>query len=273
MRIAPWMAAALAACASHPRPRAARDLPLRVVSFNIQSGGGDLARTAAAIGDLHPDVVALQEVDVHWADRSAFVDQAAALGRQLGMHVRFAPIYSLAGASPDAPRREFGVAVLSRHPIVRWRNDTLTRLSTQSAQPVPTPMPGLLDATLDVRGTAVRVLTTHLDYRADPTVRRRQVEEMIVRIGTPSTPTLVFGDLNATPDAPELRPLLERLHDAWSPALGDGFTYPARAPTKRIDYVLVSAHVRVTGASVPALDVSDHRPLVVDLVLAPGARR
>lgn len=255
----------LAGCATL-RPHAdARDVPLRVMTYNIQSGRGDLAGTAAAIRATGAEIVALQEVDVHWADRSAFVDQAAELARTLGMEVRFAPIYHV--VESGKPPREFGVALLSRHRITSFRNDTLTRLSTQEREPAPTRMPGLLDATLDVRGTAVRVFDTHLDYRSDPRVRATQVREMLAYLDASNVPTLVFGDMNATPDAAELRPLRERLQDAWSVGSGAGFTYPAEAPAKRIDYVFASRHFRVRAAVVPATQASDHRPVVVDLSL------
>lgn len=256
----------LAACA-HPAPAPTpAGIPLRVMTYNIRSGNGDLAGTAAAIRTESPDIVALQEVDVHWAPRSGFADQATELGQRLGMQVRFAPIYDIDSAG--APPREFGVALLSRYPVVTFRNDTLARLSTQVENPVPTPMPGLLDATVDVRGTLVHVLNTHLDYRRDPAVRTTQAREMLAHIDT-TVPTLVFGDMNASPGAPELQPLLARLHDAWPAANGPGFTYPADGPRERIDYVLVSRDFQVRRASVPATLASDHRPVVVDLELTP----
>lgn len=247
---------------------AGTDVTLRVMSFNIRSGNGNLDGTADAIRASAADVVALQEVDVHWAERSNFADQASVLGEQLGMQVRFARIYHLPGASATSPAREFGVALLSKFPIVRWSNDTLTRLSTQEPNPVPAPMPGLLDATIDVHGTLVRVFNTHLDYRSDPRVRQQQVSEMLARIHEASEPTIVFGDMNAKPEAPELQPLLRRLRDAWpGVGVGPGFTYPADAPSERIDYVLVSPHFRVRSASVVLTEASDHRPVVVDLKL------
>lgn len=243
------------------------------MTYNIQSGHGNLEATAAAIRASRADVVALQEVDVHWAERSEFADQATILGGRLGMNVLFAPIYRLPAGAPGQPVREFGVALLSRFPVVAWRNDTLTRLSTQVPNPVPAPAPGLLDATLDVHGIRVRALNTHLDYRADPRVRRMQVAEMLAYIGAPDVPMIVFGDLNATPNAPELAPLLARLHDAWSPAYGGGFTYPADSASKRIDYVLVSSQFVVHDATVPDTQASDHRPLIVDLSLATSTPR
>jgi endonuclease/exonuclease/phosphatase family metal-dependent hydrolase len=183
----------------------------------------------------------------------------------LGMNVKFAPIYTFANVDSTKPPRQFGVALLSRYPIVSFRNDTISRLSTQVQNPVPEPMPGLLDATVDVGGKNVRIFNTHLDYRSDPRVRERQVQEMLGYIGNASSATIVFGDLNATPDAPELRPLFERLRDAWAASEGPGWTYPAQAPVKRIDYVLTSAHFATVRAFVVATDASDHRPVVVQL--------
>lgn len=251
------------------REAAPASATLRVMTYNIQSGHSNLDGTVAVIRDARPDIIGLQEVDVHWGERSGFVDQAATLGERLGMAVRFARIYSIPAEHPSRPPREFGVALLSRLPIVAWRNDTLTRLSTQDPNPVPAPAPGLLDATVDVRGTRVRVLDTHLDYRADPRVRRQQIAEMLAYIGTPRVPTIVLGDMNAEPDAPELAPMLAVLHDSWLPASGPGLTYPADVPRKRIDYVLVSLHFRVHATVVPAIEASDHRPVIVDLSLVP----
>ena len=237
------------------------------MTYNIHAGHGNLARTAETIRALSPDMVALQEVDVHWADRSGFVDQAAALASALGMEARFAHIYNLPVANDTRVRREFGVALLSRHHIVTWRNDTLTRLSTQDSNAVPAAAPGLLEAVIEIGGARMHVLNTHLDYRADPAVRRRQATEMADRIARLSGPLIVFGDFNAPPGAPEIAPLFSRLRDSWPADSGAGFTYPADLPVKRIDYVLVSPDFRVVGAAVPASDASDHRPVVVDLIL------
>ena len=258
--------ATIAGCA--PLRSATSERSLRVMTYNIQYGGGNLDGIAEAIRASAADVVALQEVDVHWSARSNFVDQTAALAARLGMQARFAPIYRLPGENASAPMREFGVALLSRHPIVAFANHSITRLSTQQPEGAPpAPMPGFLEATVDVRGTMVRVFNTHLDYRPDPAVRAQQVTESLAIIGDPATPTLMFGDLNAGPTAPELQPLFERLRDSWAVFADAGLTYPATAPVKRIDYVLASRHFRVRTARVPDTQASDHRPVVVDLVV------
>ena len=271
MRAESRHALVLVACALivgcvHPRA-APIDVPLRVMTYNIQSGHGNLDGTAAAIRDEHPDVVALQEVDVHWADRSKFEDQASLLGEKLGMRVFFAPIYNLSPDSVGKPIREFGVAILTRYRVASFENRVIKRLSTQEPNPVPRAMPGLADAVIDVGGRRVRVLNTHLDYRADPRVRALQVADILRYIGDETSPTILMGDLNAEPDAPELQQLFARFTDAWLPTAGAGKTYPAEDPKKRIDYVLVSTHFAVRAARVPATQASDHRPVMADLTL------
>ena len=256
--------ALLAACAT-PARRPEEAL-LRVATYNIQAGAGDLRRIADEIKAMDADLVALQEVDVHWHPRSGFADQATELGKMLGVAVRFAPIYRMAGAQ-GRPPREFGVALLSKLRIESWDNDSLTRLSTQEAQPTPARMPGLLRAVVNFRGTRVRVLTAHLDYRSDPAIRRAQVEEIVRVLGESSGPTILAGDLNATPEALELQPLFRRLMDSWQPSKGPGYTYPAIAPAKRIDYVLYSDPFVLVEARVAESAAADHRPVIVSLRL------
>lgn len=262
---------------------AAPPVPLRVMSYNIAAGAGadrvfDLERTARAIEVERPDVVALQEVDVNWSTRSDYVDEAAWLAERLGMRVYFAPIYTLEPDRPGAPPRRFGLAMLSRYPILRAHNHEITRLSTQEPDPVPAPAPGFPEVLISVRGVPVRVYGTHLDYRADPSVRQAQVADMLRIMGRRSAPghrrahgapQLLLGDFNAEPAAAELAPLWtgrRALGDALTLAgKPDALTYPADEPTRRLDYVTATAGVRVRDAWVPETLASDHRPVVADL--------
>lgn len=254
-------------------------VPLRVASYNIHAGAGsdnvfDIGRTADAIRDLHADVIGLQEVDVHWGARSDWRDTARDLAESLHMHVFFAPIYSLDPPAPGEPRREYGVALLSRYPILQAENHEITRLSTQDPNPVPAPAPGFGEMVLRVQGVPVHVYTTHLDYRGDPSVRQSQVadtrrimaEDCDDRGRCPRQ--VLVGDFNAEPDAPELAPLWKELTDA-APRNG-ALTYPADVPEKRIDYVTFSDGIRVRDSSVAETLASDHRPVVADLLLQRG---
>lgn len=258
-------------------PRVTR---LTVASYNIHAGAGednvfDLDRTAQAIKALDADIVGLQEVDVHWGDRSQWLDTIAELAAKLGMYPAFAPIYDLDPPAAGQPRRQYGVGVLSRFPLVRTENHSITRLSTQDPNPVPAPAPGFLEVEVDVRGRRVHVYSTHLDYRGDPTVRTMQVADTVKILAQDRRQDLqiLVGDFNAEAAAPELAGLWTRLTDSWTTAgetTGGPNTYPAVAANKRIDFVTVGKGLTVRSAEVPAEvpvaeAASDHRPMIADL--------
>jgi endonuclease/exonuclease/phosphatase family metal-dependent hydrolase len=110
----------LPSASSPAEPPEAREL--RVVSYNIRHGQGmdgrvDLERIARILESLRPDLVALQEVD-RGCTRSGDADQAAVLGRRLGLHHAFAAFMEYQGG-------EYGLAVLSRHPVEEVRRHVL----------------------------------------------------------------------------------------------------------------------------------------------------
>lgn len=251
---------------------AQQTVSLRVMSYNIHSGIGtdaalDLDRTARTIRGSGADIVVLQEVDVRWDARSDYADQVRELARKLRMWASFAPIYDEPGQKPGDERRQFGVAILSKHPILFARNHEITRLSTQDPEAGPEPGPGFAEALVLVAGRLVHVYATHLDFRPDPGVRTAQVADMlrIMRQDGPFARQLLLGDFNATPDSPELAPLWSKLEDAWQVADGAGLSYPADKPTDRIDYVTANGRFTPRAASTVDSLASDHRPVTAEL--------
>jgi endonuclease/exonuclease/phosphatase family metal-dependent hydrolase len=247
-----------------PPPR-----PLRVATFNIHHGVGidgvlDLARIAATIERTGAEVVGLQEVDRHWSERSNFVDQATWLADVLDMDLAFGANLDLDPPAAGAPRRQFGTAILSAHRIRATTNTLLPR-------PLGGEQRGLLEALIKVRGIPVRVFNTHLQH--DSQVERlAQVARIREVLATTEESVVLLGDLNATPDTPEIAGLTDRLVDAWVTAgVGDGFTFDAATPHARIDYVMSSDNVVARTAAVVTTDAADHLPVVVDLAL-PGKR-
>jgi endonuclease/exonuclease/phosphatase family metal-dependent hydrolase len=246
-----------------------RDRELTVMTFNIHHGVGadgrlDLGRIADVIRSSGADVVALQEVDRHFGERSAFADQATELGRALHMHVAYGANLDLEPLAPGQPRRQYGNAVLSRHRIRGSRNILLPRPDGEEQR-------GLLEVDLKVRGVPVRVYATHLQHNSAVS-RRLQAEAILQALSSSDSSMVLLGDLNARPEDPEIVLLLQELVDAWMQAgLGPGYTFSATDPHARIDYVLHSGEVVSRVAAVLATDVSDHLPVVVTMVL-PGHR-
>jgi endonuclease/exonuclease/phosphatase family metal-dependent hydrolase len=242
---------------------------LRVATFNIHHGVGldgalDLARIAAVVERTGAEVVGLQEVDRHWSERSNFVDQATWLAEWLDMDVAFGANLDLDPPLPGAPRRQYGTAILSSYKIRETTNTLLPR-------PLGGEQRGLLEALIKVRGIPVRVFNTHLQH--DSQVERlAQVDRIRQVLATAQESVVLLGDLNATPDTPEIAGLTDLLVDAWVTAgVGDGFTFDAATPHARIDYVMSSGDVVARTAAVVATDAADHLPVVVDLAL-PGKK-
>lgn len=242
-----------------------RPRQLRVATFNIQHGAGlddlvDLERIAQTLEESGAGVIGLQEVDRYWSDRSGLVDQAGWLAERLEMHVVYGANLDVDPDTPDAPRRQYGTAILSRYPILETRNTLLPR-------PEGGEQRGLLEALIKVRGTKVRVFNTHLQHNSE-VERLAQIDQIRARLTEVAEPVVLLGDLNATPDSEELARLTEDLVDVWVVAgEGEGYTYNAADPYARIDYVMSSSDVVANAALVMTTDASDHLPVVVDLTL------
>ena len=245
---------------------------IRIMNYNIAAGHGDISAIVRVIAEHDPDIVALQEEDVHWGVRSGYDDQAEYLAEALGMDYFYGEIYTL---PPDregegVPERRYGLAFLSKEPIRYAQNHQLTRHSTQPDAPGVRPLPGFPEIAIPFPGGIVHFFNTHLDYRPDPAVRETQVMEMIEIMEQAEGPVVLAGDLNARPDALEIDPLFVMLRDAWDTRQeeGDpGYTFPADAPDRRIDYILHSPDFEVVDVFVVDSQASDHMAVVADLKL------
>ena len=233
----------------------ALDEPLRVLSYNIKHGRGndgriELERAARVIEALEPDVVTLQEVDEN-CGRSGGVDQAAWLGERLGMHARFGPFMDYDGG-------RYGMALLSRHPIQSWENLVLP--------PGAEPRSALAARVRLASGRELVVVGIHL--YASEQERLAQAQRVIERFVDEEVPVILAGDFNSAPGSPVMR----AFEAHWvNPDKGeDRFTFHAAEPRSEIDYVLVRGGEGVRVRRVDVIDeplVSDHRPLVLDLLL------
>ena len=246
-----------------PMPTTTRQLTL--LSYNIHSGVGldgllDLGRIADVIEASGADVVALQEVDRFRREQSRFEDQPGVIAQRLGMHHAYAANLDDEPARPGAPRAQYGTALLSRLPLESSSNTLLPCFEGSEQR-------GLLEATVVVEGTPLRVLGTHLQWDSE-TERTQQAESIVA--GLDDRPTVLLGDLNTTPGSPAYQCLAESLADAWTRAgEGDGHTFDAEPPPRRLDYVFVGAGVEVVSADVLPSVASDHSALRVEVRL-PG---
>ena len=221
---------------------------LRVVSYNVQLGFTDagelnIEEVAAVLASLRPDVIALQEVPRGFLP-AAGIDMIGWLQHALGMpHVAF---------QSSSPGALHGNAILSRHLI--------GRVATRSFPRAGTALPrGALAATVQrPGGPDVRVISAHLPPGGTTTDRDARVSALLdLWDGEPST--VVALDANARPGSTLMASIAEAglvVPDDDTP------TFPSRAPTARIDYVLHSDDLTAVVVEVPRSRASDHLPVL-----------
>lgn len=241
-------------CQSASSPSEAKTF--RVMTYNLHHGEGldgkvDLLRIAQLIKAEGADIVALQEVD-KGVERTQRRDLPAELAALTGMTCVFSNNYHYQGG-------EYGNAVLTRFPVVRWTNRHYKMLR-------PGEQRGILQLALKVYGRDVLFMNTHIDYRADDSERWSnvaEIEELAKQYA--GLPMIMCGDFNDTPESRVCRRIGESFDDTWvRVGQGDGFTIPVKQPRKRIDYIWISKEktIEPLKAWVPYSEASDHLPVV-----------
>jgi endonuclease/exonuclease/phosphatase (EEP) superfamily protein YafD len=93
-----------------------------------------------------------------------------------------------------------------------------------------------------------------------------QIEEQCDALAAETV--ILAGDFNVGADMQSLAPVRERLRDVWlTHGTGWGGTALSSFPVARIDHCWVSADIQPISARVISTEISDHRPLVVELIV------
>jgi endonuclease/exonuclease/phosphatase family metal-dependent hydrolase len=223
---------------------------LRVATYNVHSGVGidrrfRPQRIAEVIGELDPDVIALQEVlspvrefDVH-----------ALLREATGFHLAAMATMQLAGGT-------FGNALLSRWRILDAVEHGLTVADREPR--------AAIDATIGLDAGKLRVIATHLGLRSAE--RREQLSRLVAILERRrDVPTLLLGDFNATrAKSRELRAHAEQFGKSSVLA-----TFPSIAPVLPLDRIFALHGAEIVDVGVHrsrrARIASDHLPLVATI--------
>lgn len=241
---------------------------MRVLVFNIHAGkdaGGtpNLEEVAALVRSTSADLVLLQEID-RGTRRSGKVDQIAVLETLTGYDAAF-------GRSLDYDGGLYGIAALSRRGIGGHTTEALPIAPPQARAGGSYEPRAALMLTASTPIGRVQAINTHLDASRDEHYRlqeSRHIIALVKRLAAARPPVMAAGDFNAEPGSGTYKQLINGgLRDAWTECgAGDGFTYPASKPTKRIDYLFLTGGLRCTAAEVIDTRVSDHRPLLVTVM-------
>ncbi|MDQ0430721.1 endonuclease/exonuclease/phosphatase family metal-dependent hydrolase [Planomicrobium stackebrandtii] len=252
---------------------------VKVMSFNIAHGLGmdgivDLEKTAEVIEDSCATIVALQEVDRYFSDRSSFVDQVEWLSERLGMYAAYGANMNFAPEDSERPNRQYGNMILSKYPIKYVENHLLTQVHCPFGN---NEQRGILETVIEVDGIYLSVFNTHLALKDEELVV--SVDEILAITGKSHFPRIIAGDFNATASNVHMQKLSKHFQDAFlKMKRGDAYTYPSPYvnkdttevfwPATRIDYILADSEVDVVQVAVIETAVSDHLPIVADMVLA-----
>lgn len=236
---------------------------LRVMSYNVhhcsppsRPGVIDLAAIVRTIEAQKPDVVMLQEIDVHTGRSGPASHQARELASQLQMHAYFGRAIPHDGGA-------YGVALLSRYPL---RDTLVHRLPTQEGTNGEPRILAVATITLP-SGQQVRLGCTHLDAQRAEVNRQLQATEIVRLAAQETLPFIVGGDFNAEVGSPVVQQLDTHFKRTCQPCAP---TIPVVTPTKAIDFVTFApaGRFRVLSHQVVAETyASDHRPVVTELGL------
>ena len=231
--------------------------PLRVATYNVHAcigrdGRHDPERVASVIQELNADIVALQEFTY---------PASVALETRTPFFITTLDSYQCAlGPTRHRMRQTvtecFGNALLTRHPIVEVHRIDLSMKQREAR--------GALAATIDVGGTMLHVLATHLGLRVHE--RRFQVQQIVNYLDSVrDTLVVVLGDFNDwLPGRSAAHVLDHRLGRPPRPA-----TFPVAWPVVALDRIWVhpkSAMRRISAHATPNSRLaSDHLPVVAEI--------
>ena len=230
-------------------------MQMKFLSYNIHGARSetpgarpDVARIAEVIRGYAPDFVALQEVHRWLPPPGVFQDQPAQLRKQLGMEISFGPTLGSLGAG--------------------YGNGILARVQPEEVGNLRLPGEGeprcALMARFGGEGGPFWFWSTHLAL--SPEVRLRQCDVLAQELRIAGLPVVLAGDLNATPDSPELALLLDAgFHHCVPPHAP---TFPASSPLLRLDYLLATEHFGPGRWEVGESLASDHRPVFATATLS-----
>jgi len=231
---------------------AASARPLVVMSYNIE-GHAVLWRSwhikgiADAINAAHPDIVGLQEVH-----RNTFGsrrhDQVAELARLTGMHAVFGKSYTPSGG-------EFGNAILTRGNIL----DTKIHQLPSVGEPRT-----MMESRIEIDGHQFNFFVTHFVTwgRLGRSSRLTQAQCAIEYVRRSTLPYIFVGDLNTTPDTPEVAILRNSNVLKFCGEPGD---QTHRFTHQRIDYIFSDPGWQLRNARVLHVGTSDHWPIMAEL--------
>lgn len=240
---------------------------LRVATYNVHGcvgsdGERSESRIAEVIASMSVDIVGLQELDLN-RTRSAGVDQAALIAKQLGWHHLFE------AAMRHANNEDYGNAIISRFPITLRRGIPLPGSGTWYCRETRVALWVDTETPLG----RVHIVNTHFGLGRHERLAQALLLASAEHLGAHKhdEPLVLLGDFNSRPGSRALRVMREFLQDVRSIVGGRHRTFPTRFPLLAVDHIFVNAALRplsIRSHRTPlSRSASDHFPLVAEFDL------
>lgn len=235
----------------HRPPESNRPGDTVIASYNVHKCIGvdrrfDPERTASVIAEIDADVIAVQEADKRFGERSGLLNLET-LERDCGLVP--VPITSLSSSGHGW----HGNMIMIRKGVV----GAVRQLKLPGVEPR-----GALVVTLDLPRGKLRLVAAHFGLLK----RSREQQAMAILASVAeeeAMPTLLVGDLNEWRVG--RRSSLARLQPTFDPASGAVPSFPSRFPVLALDRALGHPHDLVTSVEVHdtplARIASDHLPI------------
>ncbi len=238
------------------------DRIMRIACLNIHAGRCGTGANRNALPEiaeqfrvLTPDLCLLQEVDRRMP-RSGFVDQASQLARAMRSAGESEWYFAFYGRLDWGPLGQYGNAILSRHPISEIKRLPLPADGGEARGAIRVVIPG---------DRPLAIWSVHLGLR--DSWRLTQLAALADAVNDDQTAgyaVVVGGDFNASVNAPEVVHFVAE--SGMITATPDLPTFPAIAPTHRIDFLFTSPPLSVFDAGVvPHAPASDHCLIWADI--------
>jgi endonuclease/exonuclease/phosphatase family metal-dependent hydrolase len=215
----------------------------------------DLEAIAGVINKENPDLVAIQEVDVHTGRSGRQVSEAEELASKTGLKAYFAK-------SIDYDGGDYGVLILSRYPMANEHTYRLPTASGTKGEPRV-----LATAEIKLPGRSILFACTHLDAQRQDSSRYLQINALTDILKKEKLPVVIGGDFNAEPNSRVIQVLDQFLTRTCVEHCG--FTIPSDQPTKTIDFIAYTSKAFQVQdhQAIQEAYASDHLPVMATLHL------
>ena len=249
-------------------PAPASSHGVRIMTWNVLLSSAGTQKIANTIKAQQPDIVCLQET---LGRRGKIPDRTPELiGRFPGWHAQRAGDVTLISRWPLENVRKYKNLETSTRRVLAVTCQTPNGPLDVLVAHISTSAPGSRYGGRKLRSVERWIETARLVHGTAQT-RLKQLPTLDAALDDAEQsgrPYLLAGDFNNPPRGGFYRHLKARLTDSFARGgLGSGFTFPAKLPVMRIDYIWLGRGVSARRSTVIATRASDHRALVSDVAV------